>query len=193
MVNPLLSKGSTMDSVAEVWRAIPGYENWQASNLGRIRSLDRVVHRKNRWGVEVAFQWKGRVLTPVLHHKGYHVVKLGQGKKLWGWHQLIALAWIGPRPDGAVVNHIDGCKLNNRPENLEYITNSENVHHAYRTGLLSNKGMSNGNRKLTEEMVRKILAYPRTVKAADVAAAVGCKTHNVVNIRAGRSWQHLSA
>lgn len=180
-----------MNSVAEVWRAIPGFESWEVSNLGRLRSLDRVVYRKNRWGVETAYRWKGKVLTPVLHH-GYYVTKLGAGKKLWGYQQLVALAWIGPRPGDAVVNHIDGCKTNNRPENLEYISSVENVNHAYRTGLISNKGMTNGNRKLTEEIVRKILAYPRTVKAADVAAEVGCKTHNVVNIRNGRSWRHLS-
>lgn len=132
-----------MQIVPEQWRTIPEFEGkYEASNYGRVRSLDRIVVRANRWG-ECEHQWKGRVLKPV-SHKGYLVTKLGACKYLFGIHQLVARAWYG-MPNGLVVNHINGVKTDNRPCNLEYITNTENVKHAYRTGLLCNDGDQNGN------------------------------------------------
>lgn len=49
-------------------------------------------------------------------------------------HHLVAEATLGPRPEGLVVNHIDGNRTNNRPENLEYITQAENIQHSIRIG-----------------------------------------------------------
>ena len=53
-------------------------------------------------------------------------------------HRLIADAFLGVRPESHVVNHIDADKLNNRAENLEYVTPLENVHHAMKLGRLRN-------------------------------------------------------
>jgi len=51
------------------------------------------------------------------------------------FHELVCAAFIGGRPNGYQINHIDGNKLNNSPENLEYCTISENIKHAFRLGL----------------------------------------------------------
>lgn len=136
-----------MDSVTEEWRSIPEFEGkYEASNHGNIRSLDRIVSHVNASGDMCDYRWKGRVLKPVLS-KGYYVTKLGSCKTQFGYHQLIARTFIGPQSNGIVVNHINGIKTDNRPENLEYVTNSENVSHAYRTGLLVNRGRKHVNRK----------------------------------------------
>lgn len=180
-----------MDIVDEVWREIPGHEgSYEASNLGQVRSLTRIVQRPNRWGVLTDFRWRGRILTPVLH-KGYYVTKLGKCKTLYGFHQLVARAFIGTPPTGKVVNHINGNKLDNRPENLEYITNVENVKHAYRTELLSNKGSTNGNTTLTEGQVAEIKRASGTNK--ELAARYGVKFYVIQRIRNGHSWKHVIA
>jgi hypothetical protein len=139
-----------MASVREEWRPIPGFEGkYEISNKGRIKSLDRIVYRNHRCGRVIAFRWKGRIMASV-YHKGYCVNKLGSDKRLLGVHQMVAWAFIGPCPEGMVVNHIDGNKHNNRPENLEYVTPRENTLHQYRIGLLDNSGENNPNSRTSK-------------------------------------------
>lgn len=111
----------------EEWRRIPEFPDYLASSLGRVKH--RSPARK----------------PPVLYaRRGYpRITVLGMdGRKLSRCvHVLVSQAFLGPRPDGMVTNHIDGDKANNRPENLEYITQKENVAHA------AAMGRHNTNRK----------------------------------------------
>jgi hypothetical protein len=90
----------------------------------------------------------GRYLKPSLSGR-YPIVTLSKEGRIryFTVHSLIALAFLGPRPEGGVVNHIDGNKLNNRPDNLEYCTPKENAEHAAYLGLTNNKGSTNPNYK----------------------------------------------
>ena len=110
----------------EVWKDI--YEEYQISNLGRIKSL--------KWGKE-------RILTPRKNFKGYmqiHIRVNGKDKVI-KVHRLVAEAFI-PNPDNKPqVNHIDGNKENNTSLNLEWCTNSENQLHAYKNGLQKYKNI----------------------------------------------------
>lgn len=176
----------------ELWKAIPGFEGkYEASNQGRIRSLDRISIRPDRWGNMTKYRLKGRILGLDPHHTGYLVVKLGRADKQYRVHQLVAITWIGPTPEGMVVSHSDDNKWNNAVRNLEYMTNPENVKRAYRTGRLSNCGETNGKAVLTDDLVRKILEFPRTVSARKVAMELGLKKHNVDSVRQGRGWKHI--
>ena len=176
----------------EQWRAIPGQEGkYEASNLGRIRSVDRIIEKRNRWG-QANIPWKGRVLKPTVHHTGYLVVKFGGDKNLTTIHQAVARTWIGPQGD-LVVNHINGIKTDNRVVNLEYITSKDNVHHAYRTGLISNKGETNGKAQLTDALVRMIRALPEHVTSASVARQLGVEDYVVQRARCGLSWKHVTS
>ena len=76
---------------------------------------------------------KGRELSQFLNPSGYLRVKMNS--KSYEIHRIVAKFFIGERPEGLCVNHIDGNKLNNKPSNLEYITISENVKHAISSGL----------------------------------------------------------
>lgn len=118
-----------MTSCAEIWRDIPGYEGkYQASNLGRVRS---VGHYVQRWV-------KGRVLRPRIRERGYPVVTLsGAGPK--DVHQLVALAFLGPKEKGQQVRHLNGDKLDARAENLAYGTQSENERDKFRYAEKRNK------------------------------------------------------
>jgi hypothetical protein len=118
--------------MTELWRDIPGYEGrYQASNLGRIRSLDRRVpcaHGATRL-------MRGRVLKPAGSKYDPHLsVVLGHGRAGSLVHKLVALAFLGPRPDGQEVRHLDGDPLNNRADNLAYGTRTENLLDIYRAG-----------------------------------------------------------
>ena len=118
----------------EEWRDIPGFEGrYQVSNLGRVKSLPREV--SNYTGKLLV---KEKILKQRHDFKGYMRIDLkdNTGKHRYlGVHRLVALAFI-PNPDNKPqINHIDGNKENNMLNNLEWVNNSENQLHAYRTGL----------------------------------------------------------
>jgi hypothetical protein len=103
----------------EIWKDIPGYEGlYQVSNLGRIYSL-----------------YRKRLLNPVLHKNGYVRIGLTNNagkRKLNGLHRLIAMAFIDNPDNKPWINHINGITNDNRIENLEWCTASENELHSHR-------------------------------------------------------------
>lgn len=76
---------------------------------------------------------KGRELSQFLNPSGY--LRLKMNNKNVQVHSLIAELFHGKRPENLVVNHIDGNKLNNHPNNLEYVTIAENIRHSIEMGL----------------------------------------------------------
>lgn len=114
-------------NMEEIWRDIPGYEGYyQASNLGRIRSLDRVVkHRCGGTAVK-----KGKVLK-LQKREQFNYVKylVGLTKDKYEFRIVSRLVWSafnGPIPDGMQVNHIDENPLNNNLDNLNIMSSKEN-------------------------------------------------------------------
>lgn len=117
----------------EEWRDVVGFEGlYQVSNLGQVLSLPRVVGSG-----KYARKTKSRIRKQSIE-TGYAMVELYRSdgtKKMCLVHRLVAEAFI-PNPDGKpTVNHIDGNKLNNHVQNLEWATQGENNEHALRTGL----------------------------------------------------------
>lgn len=114
--------------MTEIWRDIEGYEGlYQVSNLGRVRSLDRTVVGKNRWGGLRERTFKGQILKQFFTH--YWMVDLckdGNSKK-YLTHRLEWTAFYGPIPEGMQINHIDENPHNNTLDNLSLATPSENV------------------------------------------------------------------
>ena len=121
----------------EAWRDIPGYgDYYQASNLGKIKSLDRVVMQKSRWGTVTRTLRKGRFLKFVVTNGGYLRVNLsvGEKRKILRIHTLVMLAFVGSRPENELVRHLDGNPKNNRLDNLMYGGSRANVIDIYRCG-----------------------------------------------------------
>lgn len=122
----------------EIFKDILGYEGlYQISNLGNVKSLFR--YKPN--GQEV----KEKILSSCCDTVGYPCTSLwknGKGK-IFRNHRLVASAFIGEIGYKMEVNHIDGLKTNNNISNLEIVSRSENIIHAYRTGLnKSNSGIT---------------------------------------------------
>lgn len=120
---------------SEIWRDIPGFEGqYQASTLGRIRSLDRHVPRQAP-GRKLHYVLRyGYILRQTDNGHGYLQVGLGAKCKSYKVHNLIALTFLGRRPLGADVRHLDGNRYNNRLENLMYGTRAENNRDIYAIG-----------------------------------------------------------
>lgn len=132
----------------ETWKSIPGHEEYEASDCGQVRKTS-----------------SGRIKRPFVV-RGYHKIHLhGKDAKCTGVHRLVASAFLGRIPDGLQVNHKNGVKTDNRPENLEYVTGKENIRHACSLGLIDRQGENNRSAKLTTEQVgwvRRIYRHGKT-------------------------------
>lgn len=168
----------------EVWLPVAGYESaYLVSNLGRVKSLP-----KPRCTFE-------KILKPCHSGtSGYLGVFLGDGTtiKRPNIHRLVAMAFH-PNPENKEqVNHIDGNKHNNRADNLEWSTRSENQKHSITTGLRSAKGSKNSQVKLLECEVRHIRALLSQGEKRNVIAEMFSVSYSTVcNIHDRKSWTHI--
>jgi hypothetical protein len=110
----------TTDTPVECWRAIPDNEGYEASNFGRIRSLDQTTSDGRRI--------RGRVLKPWISARVYLYVSLGRDTKI-SVHRAVCLAFHGKPADGQQAAHLDGKPSNNAPTNLVWATSAENAQH----------------------------------------------------------------
>lgn len=161
------------------WQPIPGYETrYEVSDRGDVRSI-----LKN----------PPRDLKPFMQSGGYLAVNLYAGSKSSARkrmiHDLVAEAFIGPKPAGMTVNHKDGNKTNNRPSNLEYLTQADNTKHAHRTGLINNRGENHPGAKLKEHDVYLICSgYAAGQTITQTAKLHGVSYGAVWRICMGRTW-----
>ena len=98
----------------EIWRLIDGFEGYEVSSFGRVRSW-----HKGRWGRRA----EPRILTAADSNGDYqHVSLIGSGgaKKTRGVHQLVTEAFYGPRPERSRIIFLDGNRRNNNLTNLAY-------------------------------------------------------------------------
>ena len=129
-----------MKKELEIWRDVIGYEGqYQVSNEGRVRSLDRTVLTKNGQRF-----YKGKIFEGGFNGRGYRQATLQKNGKRETFyvHQLVAIYFLGHIPNGSqlVVDHVDGDKANNSVENLQIVTQRQNTsicHRNYRNSLSS--------------------------------------------------------
>jgi len=105
-----------------IWKPIPNFENYECSNDGE-------------------FKRNGKILKQTNHIKGYKHIRLYKDSKQFTFrsHRIIYETFIGPIANGKEINHLNGLKNDNRIENLEMCTHSENLKHAIKTHLLKIK------------------------------------------------------
>ena len=121
------------ESIAETWKSIPGHPGYEVSDLGRVRSVDRV--RPYPGGYSKTLRGKprqpsrdraGRLRVPLPSPEG--------GTRTWLIHALVLTAFVGPRPEGMDGCHNNGDHTDNRLSNLRWDTKSENMLDAVRHG-----------------------------------------------------------
>ena len=140
----------------ETWKPVNGYEDsYEVSNLGVVRTLERKA--SHRYGFRIV---KAKTLSAGLTRKknGYLVVNLSVHNKPKSYtvHRLVAVAFI-PNPNNLPhINHIDGNPLNNRADNLEWVSVRENNCHRVRSQKRSSKYIGVHQRKWDGKYVASI-------------------------------------
>lgn len=168
----------------EIWKKIPEFSLYEASSEGRIKT----------------FNWKGSgreaIMKPAKDGSGYLRTMLkGENGiiRTIKVHRIIAKTFLLNPDELSEVNHINGIRDDNRLENLEWVSHSQNLKHSFAMGLSSNVGAKNPFSKLTEIEVLEIRAkfkkrvYTREMLAKEFNVAAG----TIKGVILRKSWNHV--
>lgn len=171
----------------EIWRTIKDYPNYKVSNMGNVMGKS------------------GNILRPFDRCKngpkplrGYLTVHLCsnevKGFDNHSVHSLVMKTFVGPRPEGMVINHKNGIRWDNRLENLEYCTQSYNRKQTFILGRQSYRGEKNNSSKLTEDEVKQIVKLYETglYTYKQLAKKYGLHISGISNIFNGHCWSYLT-
>ena len=167
----------------EKW--ITGYENkYSINNLGEV-----FAHNFHRQTIKVKMKHKTT--------NGYCRIGLRLNKKqtFYSIHRLVAEAFIENPNNFPQVNHIDGNKQNNYVENLEWVTQSENMIHAYSTGLIkntyrNNKGTRNPRCILSDDIVSEIRKIGKNDTYLNISKKYNVSKSCIYSILNNRNWRN---
>ena len=163
----------------EEWKRIPGFDGYEASTLGRIRSLKYKTPRILKRGHNL---------------RGYpqHHVSVGGVDSTVTVHRLVALAFFGPRLGDMQTNHKDGDKENARPSNLEYITGEANHRHAVDTDLKAFGERQHSAKLRQEDIVVIKRSLQDGVPGQRLARLYEVVKQTIYNIRDGKTWRRVA-
>jgi len=173
-------------SIFEEWRdvAFP-FSRFQVSNYGRLRRSAAIV--RSRYKPYALL--KGHPNT--LGRLQFHLRDDTGIMRMVLAHLLVASAFLSSKPTKLhEINHIDGNRQNNAADNLEWVTRSENMKHAFLIGLQCNKGEQHPSAKVTTADVMAIRSLPENqVRAA--AAHYNLHPDTMRRIWRRKDWAHL--
>ena len=175
----------------EEWQVVPGLPHVEVTRNGRVRTAAYSVTRRSRWGNDQTYNFPAREITPRLHDNGYMRCSVQRDTKRGPLyvHRLVARTFVTGYMDGFHVNHINGVKTDNRPENLEWVPVEENTRHAWRTGLVDLRGEKSPSAVLTAPKVRAIRrALAAGVNTSTLSVIAGVSRATIKAIQDGASW-----
>lgn len=152
----------------EIWKPIPGYSYYEVSSLGMVRSY-------RRFGPSLKRRESPKVLKLHKEKRGYlycGLVDDAEQHKSEKVHKLVALAFLGPRPEGLEICHNDGNKTNNVPANLRYDTHLANMRDAIQVGALPSQALMPSGAKQIRELYTKGTPPEELAKKYNVSRAV---------------------
>jgi len=179
----------------EKWKPVtvePFTEIYEVSNIGRVRSLDKMGNHKVRGHKRI---FRGRVLIQGMANNGYMSVDMRSApyKKRLSVHRLVALAFVDNKYSKPQINHIDGDKANNHVDNLEWVTPSENQLHSRRIGL--QKTVVGEDVFFSKLKVVDVLSIRERHASGESLISISKDYHvaysNISAIITRRSWKHI--
>ena len=169
-----------MENTNEIWKDIQGFEGlYQVSNLGSIKTTSGYFIGE-------------RILKTSKSNKGYLRVVLYKNKvrTFLSVHKIVAMTFIPNAENKAQVNHKNLIKTDNRAENLEWVTQQENISHARKNNCYV--GENNSRATITEKIASEIKQLLKEKKSIlDISAIYAVSIHVVNNIKRGITWTHL--
>lgn len=163
----------------ELWKDVVGFEGfYQVSSAGRVKRVS-----------------SDRILAGSKNQQGYVIICMSKHNNPSSKfaHAIVAEAFIGPRPDGMHIDHIDGVRDNNRLENLRYVTPMENNRAMFERQGGTFGGAKNGYSKLSAEQVAEIVEahakYGRYYGAATLAKKFGVSKNAIAAAAHGKTYK----
>lgn len=177
----------------EIWLPVVGYEGlYEVSNMGNVRSLKRIVNKKNGKTLSIPFKIKS-IRTA---KSGYAYVHLDRNgiRKNCSVHRLVAMAFISNPEGKPMVNHINSIRNDNVINNLEWCTHKENMEHAANFGNFDVVGQNHPKAKLTNNDVLEIFKLYKTGKHTQsyIGKLYGVSFSCVSAIVRGAKWTHVT-
>jgi len=172
----------------EKWITLQESDVYQVSNLGRIKSVSRVIIEKDK----TPYFKKEKILKNKITSNGYCQVALYYNKKYnyFYVHRLVAKYFIGSI-ENKEVNHKDANKKNNNIENLELVSKKENTKHAKNNKLYKN-GENHGLTFLTQADIKNIIdLYNNGMSNKEIALIYKLTTKYVWSITAKKTWKYM--
>jgi hypothetical protein len=177
--------------MTESWLPIEFYEGiYEVSSIGQVRSLTRVATKTGNKGTSYTYTITGRILKPKLTRAGYYEYKLSNGKKHdlsdYRANRLVAAAFIPNPTNLPVVHHINHNKLDNRVENLKWVTHQGNIQAEIDAGHKWGNfkiGVDHHNARYTDEFVFRMVELENAgFRRSEIATMLGCNRPYVTNI-----------
>lgn len=161
----------------EKWVKIKGFDCYEVSDCGRVKSLK--------------FN-KERILKPNKRRHGYLAVELNG--RSFSIHRLVLESFVPNTENKTDVNHKNGVKFDNRLENLEWCTHSENAKHSFKIGNQNNSGSNHPQAILDEDKVKEIrneLANGFRGIGMKLAKKYGVSFYTISKIKKGKIWPNV--
>lgn len=160
----------------EIWKDIEDYKGYQVSNLGRVRTFNKITYSK----LHGERHWKDRILKEANDKKNkmLSVCLYKNGKqKRYLIHRLVAETFLGKQKN-MTVNHKDGNRYNNKLDNLEWLSLKDNIKHAWENNLIkTNKYV---------KIINKNNNYDKTFRSMSEASKAIGKNHGYISSKIKR-------
>lgn len=177
--------------MTEVWRSIAGFDYYEVSNLGQVRTWRKL-------GCSPGRREEPRLLKPALDRSAsepfpYLRVNLWKNNHMTTRrvHALVLEAFVGTCPEGLEAAHLDGDYTNNRIDNLEWTTHIINCAHRSIHDTQP-RGSRVWNAKLDEVQVREVLASLPYETMTSIAQRYAVSIQTIANIKDGKTWRHVA-